>query len=113
MSKTDPIDEFGRLIKQVKVQEYERGWREAMEAIQRAAITLYRQSAVASEAASAAEGQDAGVAAVLKNAAQSASAESVAEPERPDEGQDQANAAEGGGDGQQRFVTPKWALLKR
>ena len=51
MAGPDPTAEFGRILKQVKTQEYERGWREAMEAIQRAASGLMEQSSLASTSA--------------------------------------------------------------
>ena len=51
MAGPDPTAEFGRILKQVKAQEYERGWREAMEAIQRAANDLIEHSSIASLAA--------------------------------------------------------------
>ncbi|MSO70484.1 MAG: hypothetical protein EXQ88_00450 [Alphaproteobacteria bacterium] len=115
MSK-DPLDEFGRLIKQVKVTEYERGWREAMEAIQRAAVTLYRQSAVASEAA--ADNASSGAVDALRPL--QAAAEPPPEPEPAAPGQTEEPLADNDArpsptqsESPPRFVTPKWALLKR
>lgn len=55
MAKQDLTAEFARIVKQVKADEYERGWRDAMEAINQAANDLIKRAPVASLGAAVAD----------------------------------------------------------
>ena len=123
MNEFDPLNEFGRLITQVRHQEYERGWRDAMDAIQRAAITMYRRSNDSNPLGDESDGDS--------------NTDEIDEPADPEvdisprdvditplEGfapkqeerasDDDADTADNADSGNYpRFVTPKWAMLRR
>jgi hypothetical protein len=110
VSEFDPLHEFGRLIKQVKHQEYERGWRDAMEAIQRAAITMYRQAGVPFQAVD--EGRYIGDSGARSERDKPGDAQEEPAPDEAHDTETEHDGEHGGGDNP-RFVTPKWAMLKR
>ncbi len=56
MKTPDPTAEFARILSQVKAAEFERGWREAMQAIQNAASELIERAQVASLGAALSDG---------------------------------------------------------
>lgn len=129
MNEFDPLNEFGRLITQVRHQEYERGWRDAMDAIQRAAITMYRRSNDSNPLGD--EGDDDSDADEIDEPADpeiditplgvditpaevEITPPEVIAPEQEECAGDEVERSDDADRGNfPRFVTPKWAMLRR
>ncbi len=116
MSEFDPLKGFGRLITQVKHSEYERGWRDAMDAIQRAVITMYRRSNDSDPLGDESDGER-----EPDEVDEPAEPEvdivpleqSPPEPEERSDSTDDDEASRARSADHPRFVTPKWAMLRR